>query len=136
MKYAIILFAFLISPTAFAQNACDAIKTHIVSEHKEHPKHILFFKTTLKKNIHTEKAVDGTGKVLVKTTMRSVCSYDACNGGPFKRVVLLGGEIYKVYSGRWRKSTVTRYDLCGHKIGKEKVDDKLFYDKYNFNAIP
>jgi len=136
MKWHILLLIILICNAAVAQKTCNTTKTHIITEHREHQKYILFFKTNWQKHLQTEKAVDANGKVLVKAVMKSICSYDACDGGTFRRVVLLNGEIHKVYAVRRGKCKVIRYDLCGNKIAKETIDGKTFEEKYSFNTIP
>jgi len=135
MKWHILLLFILTCNVAIAQKTCDASKTHIIADHRQHPKYIFFFKTNRQKQINIEKAVDANGKVLVKAVMKTTCSYDACGGGAFRRVVLLNGEIHKVYASRWG-CKITRYDLCGNKIAKERIDEQIFEETYNFNAIP
>lgn len=135
MKRYMLLLVLLIYNVAIAQKPCDAGKPHIITEHIQHPKHIFFFKTNRQKHINIEKAVDANGKVLAKAVMKTTCSYDACGGGAFSRVVFLNGEIHKAYAGRRGRCRITRYDLCGNKIAKEKIDARLLEEKYGFNAI-
>lgn len=130
MKFFILFF---LTFSVYAQRPCinDSVRLE-VAHHQRH-KYILFFKTHLIKYRRTDKIVDINNKVIAQTTMKSTGGGDAYNTPVFRRIVLMNGEIHKVSISLYQKQgTIIRYDLCGNRISKEKIDPKKLDDLYGF----
>ncbi|MFD2938632.1 hypothetical protein [Flavobacterium notoginsengisoli] len=139
-----ILFC-IFSLSVFGNNISKSTKDTIQNEKKclseniklktdriEKDRKFIFWRLPHRKITITDRVINTDGKIIVKKRTIHICSMDACDDIKFRRIKIIGNEIYifKYNRDHYKTAIIKRYNSCGKYLGKKKWDEDKSFEDY------
>ena len=109
---------------------CNIQSVYVKTERIEKTRKLLFWRINNNKFITIDRLFDDSGNQLMEKRTVSICSFDACDSRIFRRIKVVGNEIWVFAYGRNPdKGIVKRYNYCGDYLGKKPWENGDFWGR-------
>ncbi|MBD0726176.1 hypothetical protein B6A10_13430 [Flavobacterium sp. L1I52] len=108
---------------------CFIKELTLKTERIEKPRKFIFWKLAHKKVNTIDRIIDTKGKVILKKSSIQICSSDACGDRKFRRIKIVGNEIWIFkYNRNPEKGIIKHYNFCKRYLVQKIWDDENFND--------